>query len=146
MQPRKQRKYLANAPLHVRQKMMSVHLEDKLAEKVGKRSLPVRKGDEVKVMRGKRRGIKAKVAEVNLKDLWVYLEGQTRSTIKGAKVLVPFAPSKLLLTSIIEDKRRNRQGKKIVKKKQEKTEKPAEKKPAEKTEKLKESPKKEEKK
>jgi len=123
VQPRKQRKYLANAPLHIKQKLMSIHLEKKLREKMKKRSLPVRKGDEVKVMRGKRKGIKAKVSAVDLSKGRVYLEGQTRNTIRGLKAIVPFAPSNLLMISIIDDKRRNRQGRKIVKTKPEKPEK-----------------------
>jgi large subunit ribosomal protein L24 len=117
VQPRKQRKYLANAPLHVKQKRMSVHLDKKLKEKIKRRSIPVRKGDEVKVLRGKRKGTQAKIVAVNTSKSFVYLEGQTRDNIRGTKVLVPFAPSNLLLLSMVDDKRRNRQGKKIVKKK-----------------------------
>jgi len=123
VQPRRQRKYLANAPLHVKQKLVSVHLEKKLREKMKKRALPVRKGDEVKVLRGKRKGIKAKVSAVDLSKGRVYLEAQTRDTIRGLKAIVPFAPSNLLLISMVDDKRRNKQGRKIVKTKPEKPEK-----------------------
>ena len=44
-QPRKQRKYLANAPLHKRHKFMSANLIKELRKKYGKRNFPVRKGD-----------------------------------------------------------------------------------------------------
>ena len=117
VQPRKQRKYLAQAPLHTRHKLLSVHIEKSLREKIKKRAIPVRKGDEVKVMRGKRKGMKAKVSGINTKKRFVFLEGQTRENIRGTKVLIPFSPSNLLLLTMTEDKRRNRQGKKIVKKK-----------------------------
>jgi len=120
VQPRRQRKYLANAPLHIKHKFISVHVDKKLREKLKTRSLPVRKGDEVKVMRGKRKGTKSKVSAVSLSKQFVYLEAQTRDNAKGTKSLIPFAPSNLLLVSMAEDKRRNRQGKKIVKKKVEK--------------------------
>jgi len=117
VQPRKQRKYLANAPLHVKQKLVSVHLDKKLREKLGRRSLSVRKGDEVKIMRGKRKGSQAKVSAVDLKKGRVYLEGQTRDNIRGTKVIIPFAPSNLLMITSVDDKRRNRKGTKVVKKK-----------------------------
>ena len=41
-QPRKQRKYRHNAPMHLRQKLVSVHLSKDLRKNYGKRSIPVR--------------------------------------------------------------------------------------------------------
>ena len=66
-QPRKQRKFVYNAPLHTRHKFLSAHLSKELRQKYGKRNLPLRKGDEVLVMRGFFRKKKAKVSLVNLK-------------------------------------------------------------------------------
>src|SRR3989344_4214193 len=83
IQVRKQRKFLANAPLHVRQKLMSVHLSKDLRKQLGKRALSVRKGDEVKVVRGSKKGLKGKVADVDLNGLVVYLEGQLRTKVSG---------------------------------------------------------------
>lgn len=106
-QPRKQRKYIANAPLHVRQKLIGVHLSKELRNQFGKRSLPLRKGDEVKILRGSKYGLKAKVAEVNLDDLTVYLEGQLREKTAGKKVPVPFQASNLMITDAkLTDKKR----------------------------------------
>jgi large subunit ribosomal protein L24 len=124
--------------LHVRHKLLSVHVDKTLREKIKKRAIPVRKGDEVKVMRGKRKGMKAKVVSINTKKKFVFLEGQTRENIRGTKVLIPFSPSNLLLITMKDDKRRNRQGKKVVKTKPvPKTEKKVEKKPEKKEEKVK---------
>ena len=52
---RKQRKYVANAPLHIKKKFLSANLSKELRKKYG-RSLQIRKGDSVKVMRGKFKG------------------------------------------------------------------------------------------
>ena len=59
-QPRKQRKYLHNLPLHLKQKLMAATLVKDLRKKYGMRNIEVRKGDEVYVMRGK---FKKKVGE-----------------------------------------------------------------------------------
>ncbi|HIQ50220.1 MAG TPA: 50S ribosomal protein L24 [Nanoarchaeota archaeon] len=96
-QPRKQRKALYEAPLHKRQKLMSAHLSKELREKFGRRSLPVRKGDEVKILRGEFKGRIGKVVKVDLKKLRVYIEGITRKKSTGEEVKVPIHPSNLMI-------------------------------------------------
>ncbi len=49
-QPRKQRKYAANAPLHLKRKLLSVNLSKDLRKKYGKRNMMIRKEDVVKIM------------------------------------------------------------------------------------------------
>ena len=75
--PRKQRKMRYEAPKHRRQKMMKSHLSRALYEKYGMRNLVVRKGDIVRVMRGKFKGHEGKVVEVNLKNMKIAVEGVT---------------------------------------------------------------------
>ena len=60
-QPRKQRKYRHNAPLHIKSKMMGSHLSKELRKKYGTRSVRIRKGDEVKIMIGKFKGKTGKI-------------------------------------------------------------------------------------
>src|SRR3989339_1229949 len=106
-QPRKQRKYLINAPLHTRHKFLSAHLSKDLRTKYGKRSIPVRKGDEVLVMRGNFKKKKAKITTVNLKRGKVFLENIQRSKRDGSKVNIPFYPSNLMIMTLaLEDKER----------------------------------------
>lgn len=106
-QPRKQRKYRHNAPLHVRQKFVSAHLSEVLITRFGKRSLPLKKGDEVKVMRGSDKGFKGKVERINLKNSKVYVDGLNVKKVDGSEVLKPVNPSNLLITDPkMEDKRR----------------------------------------
>ena len=49
--PGKQRKYSANAPLHLKKKFVSVNLSKELRKKYEKRNIPVKKGDMVKIMK-----------------------------------------------------------------------------------------------
>nr|AJS12173.1 50S ribosomal protein L24P [uncultured archaeon] len=106
-QPRKQRKYLANAPLHIKHKFLSSNLSKELRKKHGKRNLPLRKGDDVLVMRGSSRKKKAKISEINLRKGFVYLEGIQRTKKDGAKVNVPFHPSSLQIQGLnLDDKKR----------------------------------------
>lgn len=124
-QPRKQRKYRHNAPLHVRQKFVSAHLSEVLRGRFGKRSLPLRKGDEVKVMRGSDKGFKGKIERIDLKEGKVYIEGLNVKKVDGSEVLKPKDPSNLLITeSKMEDKRRQM----IVERSREKKEEKAKKK------------------
>src|SRR3989338_9779092 len=106
-QVRKQRKYRYNAPLHIRHKFLSAHLSKELRKKYGKRALPLRKGDEVLVMRGSFSGKKAKISFVDLKNSKVAIEGLQRTKKDGSKVDLYFYPSNLQIISLIlDDKRR----------------------------------------
>lgn len=107
IQPRKQRKYRLNAPLHKRQKMVSAHLDAKLREQFNKRSLPVRKGDEVQIMVGKFKGQKGNVTRTDLSNLKVFVEGIKRKKVSGQEVYVPLDPSNVKIIKLnMTDKKR----------------------------------------
>ncbi len=106
-QPRKQRKYLVNSPLHIRHKFLTANLSKALREKHGERAVPLRKGDEVLVMRGKLKKKRAKISSVNLKRTRVSLEGVQRSRKDGTKVNIYFHPSSLQIQTLqLDDKKR----------------------------------------
>ncbi len=106
-QPRKQRKYRANAPLHIKHKFLNAHLSKTLKQKYGKRSVPVRKGDEVVVMRGSFKKKMAKISSVDLKRSRVVLENVNRKKKDGTKVSVFFHPSSLRLQTLnLDDRKR----------------------------------------
>jgi len=106
-QPRKQRKYIANAPLHLRHKFLSANLSKELRKKYAKRSLPLRKGDEVLIMRGSFKKKKAKITEVNLVKSLVALENVQRTKRDGTKVNVFLHPSNLQIINLtLDDKER----------------------------------------
>jgi len=105
--PRKQRKYRYNAPMHVRHKFVSAHLSEALRNRLGRRSLPLRAGDEIKVMRGSKKGFKGKVERINLKKSQIYIEGFNVKKVDGSEVLKPLDPSNLIIVEPkMDDKRR----------------------------------------
>jgi large subunit ribosomal protein L24 len=85
----------------------------------------LRKGDTVKVLRGRFRAESAKVDVVDRRSLKVYLEGMKITKKDGADVRVPIDPSNLLITKLnLDDKMRfkTREVKKQIKEtKKEKT-------------------------
>ena len=93
--PSKQRKFLWNAPLHKRHKLMSAPLSIELRVKYGRRSLPVREGDVVKVVRGDYAGMEGKVKSVDLKNYRITIEGITREKADGTTIFIPIHPSKV---------------------------------------------------
>ena len=100
---------LYNAPLHKKRKWISSHLAENLLLKYDRRSLPVVKGDTVKVMRGNYRGHEDKISKVNVRDQTVEIEGVTITTAKGTKIARPIHASTLLITKLnITDKWRRR--------------------------------------
>jgi large subunit ribosomal protein L24 len=105
--PRKQRKFLYNAPLHLRRKMISAHLSKELREKYKRRSFPLRKGDEVKVMRGEFKGTIGKIVRIDTKKYKVYVDSVKKKRSIGTEYLVPLSPSNLMITKLnLDDKYR----------------------------------------
>ena len=106
-QPRKQRKYLANAPLHIRKKLVSANLSKELRKKHGIRNLSLRKNDVVKVMRGRFKGKKGKILSLDLKESKIEVEGLQVQKKDGSKANVMMKPSNLQITELnLEDNRR----------------------------------------
>jgi large subunit ribosomal protein L24 len=116
-QPRKQRKFLANAPIHIKRKTLSVNLSKELRKKHERRNIIVRKGDKVKIMRGKSKGKEGKIVSVRTKMNAVYVEGIQVKKRDGSKSNVRLQPSNLQITELnLDDKKR-------IKAKEEKTKK-----------------------
>lgn len=106
-QPRKQRKYLYNLPQHLKHRLMSAHLSEALQKQHGKRSIPVKKNDMVKVMKGKFRGKTGKINSVSTKKLAAYIDGVETSRRDGTKVFIPVKASNLMIIELnSEDARR----------------------------------------
>jgi large subunit ribosomal protein L24 len=106
-QPRKQRKFRANAPLHIKRKLLSVNLSKELRKKYGKRNIPARKGDIVKITKGKFKKKQGKIIKVNIKMSRIEIEGIQVKKQDGSKVNVKIQPSNLQITELYsEDKKR----------------------------------------
>lgn len=107
--PTKQRKMLFQAPAHIRHKIFAAHLSPELRASQGVKTLPVRSGDSVRIMRGDHKGFEGKISSVNKKEYRVYVEGLTREKVDGTTIFVPIHPSKIMITHLnLDDKWRNK--------------------------------------
>ena len=123
-QPRKQRKYVYNAPLHIKRKLIASTLSKELKKKYGMRSITLRKGDEVRVMRGKAKGKKGKMVEINKIKMKVAIENIQVTKKDGSKVNVWIDASNLMITNLnVDDARRLKRVKKVSEEKKPEVEK-----------------------
>jgi large subunit ribosomal protein L24 len=99
---KKQRKARAHAPLHKKKRMISAHLDSGLMSEYNVRSIPVRKGDTVKIVRGAEdfKVSEAKVASVDLKSCKIIIENVTVPKADGTQKPKPVDPSDVLLTKL----------------------------------------------
>lgn len=108
-QPRKQRKYRYNAPLHIKHKFLAAHLSKDLIKKYKRRSLHVKKGDTVKVLRGQFKKHIGKIEKVITKLTKVHIAGAEIIKRDGSKSPYPIHPSNLLITELnMQDKERQK--------------------------------------
>ncbi|XP_067936061.1 large ribosomal subunit protein uL24-like [Watersipora subatra] len=106
---RKQRKRHFQAPSHIRRKIMSSPLSKEMKVKYNVRTLPVRKDDEVQVVRGHYKGQQVgKVVQCYRKKFVVYIERIQREKANGATVYVGIHPSKVVIVKPKLDKDRKR--------------------------------------
>jgi large subunit ribosomal protein L26e len=103
---RKCRKAHFAAPSHARQKIMSAALSKELQAKYHVRSVPIRKDDEVAVVRGSYKLRDGKVTCVYRRKYVVHIERLNREKANGATVPVGIHPSKLVITKLKLDKDR----------------------------------------
>lgn len=107
--PKKQRKYRYNAPLHIKQKLMHAHLSKELRKKYGRRSIGLKKGDSIRVMRGQFRKHAGKVEDIDLKKGEAYVSGAESTKMDGTKTRYPIDPSNLMITELsLDDKFREK--------------------------------------
>jgi large subunit ribosomal protein L24 len=107
--PTKQRKKLFQAPDHVRYKFFAAPLSPELRASHGVRTLPVRSGDSVRIMRGDQKGFEGKITSINRKKYRIYVEGLTREKVDGTTIFVPIHPSKVMITRLnLDDKWRKK--------------------------------------
>lgn len=109
IEPSKQRKYRKNAPKHIRRIIMSAHLSKELRDKYSRRSIPLRKGDTVKIMKGDLKGKTGKITDMNTIRYKVYVEGITNLRKDGNTSPRALEPSNLLITELeLSDSKRSK--------------------------------------
>jgi large subunit ribosomal protein L26e len=85
---------------------MSATLSKDLRKKHGLRSLPVRKDDEVVVLRGTHKGHKGKIIQVFRKKWIIHIDKLTKNKANGAPYQIPINASNVAITKIKEGKDR----------------------------------------
>lgn len=104
---RKSRKNHFTAPSDVRRVIMSSNLSKELRQKYLIKSLPIRKDDEVIVMRGHFKSQQpARVLGVYRKKYVIYVERCQREKANGATVSVGIHPSNVQISKLKIDKNR----------------------------------------
>jgi large subunit ribosomal protein L24 len=103
--PTKQRKAIYQAPDHRSHKLFAAPLSSSLKSSQGLKTIPVRSGDTVRIMRGDHEGFEGKITRINRKKYRVYVEGLTREKVDGTTVFIPIHPSKVMITNLnLDDK------------------------------------------
>merc|ERR1712075_2138 len=104
----KSRKAHFSAPSSERRKIMSAHLNKDLNSKYHVKSMPIRKDDEVIVVRGSNAGREGKVIQVYRKKCVIHIERVTREKSNGSTVNVGIHPSNVMITKLKLDKDRRK--------------------------------------
>merc|ERR1711977_167859 len=97
---RKSRKAHFDAPSSVRRTIMSAPLSKELRGEHSARSIPVRKDDEVLVVRGSYKGREGKVVQVYRKKWVIHIERVHREKVNGATVPIGIRPSNVVITKV----------------------------------------------
>jgi large subunit ribosomal protein L26e len=103
---RKSRKAHYDAPSSVRRTIMSAPLSKELREKYNVRSIPIRKDDEVLVVRGSNKGREGKITSVYRLKYIVHIERVVKEKSNGQSVPLGVHPSKVVITKLKLDKDR----------------------------------------
>ena len=103
---RTQRRNLYQAPSSIRRKIMSCRLNKELRNKHKVRSLPIRKNDVVKILKGKSKNKTGKVTTVYRRRWVVYVDKITKDKQNGQPVNIPIKPSNCVIETLHLDKDR----------------------------------------
>ena len=119
----KQRLSQSDAPTHVKRKRMRARLVTADPDLINIRTVTVRVGDEIEIVRGDfghpnsvkadtrgkrlgqprgRAGIVAKVARVDTDSGMIFVDGLTMATADGKEEAVPIHPSNVIVTKLFE--------------------------------------------
>jgi len=98
--PRRQRKALYNADTFERRRRMTVPLSRELRKRFHARSLPVRKGDTVRVLSGSFAGREERVARLDRRAYALILDNITLKTGEEKLKALPIRPSHLVITRL----------------------------------------------
>ena len=117
-QARKTRKHFFNATKEEKHIAMSAPLNKALQKEYGIKRLPIRRDDEVEIVRGQMKSRSGRVTAVKLSTMRINVETATKQKMSNETVFIPIHPSNVVITKIkmdkyrknlIEKKRQNRE-------------------------------------
>jgi large subunit ribosomal protein L24 len=115
-QPRKQRKALYTYKNHQRSKLLSTRVADFVREEYGIKSLPLRVGDEVRVVKGEFRDFEGEVIEIT-KNQRAKIKEATFDKADGTQFHPSIHISKLIITKLGKEKKLDPWRAKIIERK-----------------------------
>ena len=105
-QARKVRKHYFNATKEEKHIALSAPLSKDLQTSHGIKRLPVRRDDEVKIVRGQYKAREGRVVAVKLRTMRINIESVTKQKINNENVFIPIHPSNVVITKLKMDKYR----------------------------------------
>ena len=105
---RVQRKRQLSAPSSIKRRLMSCHLAKSLREENKLRALPIKRGDEVKILKGKFKGKAGKVVQVYRRRNVIYVDKIQREKQNGQTVFFPIRPSYCVVEKLVLNKDRKK--------------------------------------
>lgn len=113
--PNKSRKEMYDMPMHKAAKQVAGHLDEKLQKELGKRSITLRKGDTVKVMRGSFEGKEGKITSVERGARKIFIEKLIIKKRNGKDIQVKIDASNVLVIDIDRTDRKRLAKKEVAK-------------------------------
>ncbi|MFA6065448.1 MAG: 50S ribosomal protein L24 [archaeon] len=98
--PNKSRKEMYDMPMHKAAKQVAAHLDEKLQKELGRRSITLRKGDTVKVLRGSFNGKEGKITSVDRGARKIFIEKLIIKKSNGKEIPVKVDASNVLVIDI----------------------------------------------
>lgn len=95
-------------PFHRKHKLLAARLSKDLREKYKIKSLAVRKGDRVRILRGDFKKLEGEVLSVDTKNQTITVQGAVITKSDGTQINRPIRPSNVMLLKLVEDKERLR--------------------------------------
>lgn len=105
-QARKVRKHYFNATKEEKHVALSAPINKELQTTHGIKRLPIRRDDEVQVVRGQFKGRSGRVVAVKLRSMRINVESVTKQKINNETVFIPIHPSNVVITKLKMDKYR----------------------------------------
>ena len=97
---RKSRKAHFAAPSHIRYRLMSAALSKELRGRHNVRSMPLRRDDEVLIVRGVRKGEKGRITSVYRSKFVIYIEKINGRRQNQTPTRLPIQPSNVVITKL----------------------------------------------